>query len=64
VTPNLTIGSTDANIPLSRGLPAVCIGLSSGFGAHTSHEYINTAPLAQGLAQVQAVVEGCFKELA
>lgn len=61
--PTLTIGSTDANIPLSRGLPAICIGLSTGFGAHTVNEYINTLPLAQGLAQVQAVVEGCFTEL-
>ena len=63
VQPNLTIGSTDANIPLSRGLPAICIGLSTGFGAHTSNEYINTGPLAQGLEQMQAVVEGCFEEL-
>lgn len=62
--PNLTIGSTDANIPLSRGLPAICIGLSTGFGAHTKHEYINTAPLPQGLAQVESVVRGCFQELA
>jgi acetylornithine deacetylase/succinyl-diaminopimelate desuccinylase-like protein len=63
LSPNLTIGSTDANIPLSRGLPAICVGLSTGFGAHTSHEYINTAPLAQGLEQIQKIVEGCFTEL-
>jgi acetylornithine deacetylase/succinyl-diaminopimelate desuccinylase-like protein len=61
--PNLTIGSTDANIPLSRGYPAICVGLSTGFGAHTINEYINTAPLAQGLAQVHAIVEGAFTEL-
>lgn len=61
--PNLTIGSTDANIPLSRGLAAICIGLSTGFGAHTVNEYINTPQLAQGLAQVEAVVEACFREL-
>jgi len=60
---NLTIGSTDANVPLSRGLPAICIGLTTGYGAHTVNEYINTAPLAQGLAQVMAVVEGVFTEL-
>jgi di/tripeptidase len=60
---NLTIGSTDANVPLSRGLPAICIGLTTGYGAHTINEYINTAPLAQGLAQVMAVVEGVFTEL-
>lgn len=63
VQPNLTIGSTDANIPLSRGYSAITIGLSTGFGAHTVNEYINTVPLAQGLAQVHAIVEGAFTEL-
>jgi acetylornithine deacetylase/succinyl-diaminopimelate desuccinylase-like protein len=64
VQPNLAIGSTDANIPLSRGLPAVCLGLSTGYGAHTAGEYINIPPLAQGLAQMLAVVAGVFQELA
>ncbi len=59
---NLSIGSTDANVPLSHGLPAICIGLTTGYGAHTTNEYINTAPLAQGLAQVMTVVEGIFTE--
>ncbi|MFM8322101.1 MAG: M20/M25/M40 family metallo-hydrolase [Chloroflexota bacterium] len=58
--PNLTIGSTDANIPLSRGLPAVCVGMSTGGGAHTVNEYIHTAPLSRGLAQLAALVEGIF----
>jgi tripeptide aminopeptidase len=61
--PNLTIGSTDANIPLSRSLPAICVGLSTGYGAHTANEYINVGPLFQGLAQLVAVVEGTFQEL-
>ncbi len=59
---NLSIGSTDANVRLSHGLPAICIGLTTGYGAHTTNEYINTAPLAQGLAQVMTVVEGIFTE--
>ena len=58
--PTLNIGSTDANIPLSRGLPAICIGLTSGGGAHTINEYILTQPLAQGLAQLVDVVRGTF----
>ena len=62
--PNLTVGSTDANIPLSLGLPAITIGLSTGYGAHTQGEYINTAPLAQGLAQLVDVVQAVFQELA
>jgi len=63
VQANLAIGSTDANIPLSRGLPAVCVGLSTGYGAHTANEYINTPPVAQGLAQLKTLVEGCYREL-
>jgi di/tripeptidase len=61
--PNLGIGSTDANIPLSRGLPAVCLGLTTGGGAHTLNEYINTHPVSQGLDQLVAVIEGVFREI-
>ncbi|NOY98246.1 MAG: M20/M25/M40 family metallo-hydrolase [Chloroflexi bacterium] len=49
--PVLTIGSTDANIPFSRGYPAVCLGLTTGGGAHTVDEFIHTRPLGQGMAQ-------------
>jgi len=59
--PVLIIGSTDANIPLSRGLPAICIGLTTGGGAHTVGEYILTQPLAQGLAQIVNIVKGIYK---
>jgi tripeptide aminopeptidase len=56
VTPSLRIGSTDANLPLSRGLPAVTIGLTTGSGAHTVHECIHTAPLEKGIEQVVELV--------
>lgn len=59
-TPLLNIGSTDANIPLSRGLPAVCIGLTTGHGAHTVHEFIDVPPLEKGLAQLVRLVEKIF----
>jgi acetylornithine deacetylase/succinyl-diaminopimelate desuccinylase-like protein len=49
VKTRLNIGSTDTNAPLSRGIPAVCMGLTTGSGAHTDHEYIDTAPVSQGL---------------
>lgn len=52
VQPYPNIGSTDANLPLSRGLPAICLGLTTGGGAHTTSEFIYTRPLAQGLAQL------------
>lgn len=54
--PHLDIGSTDANLPLSRGLPALTVGLSSGGGAHTLHEFINIEPLEKGLNQVVGLV--------
>lgn len=63
VEPELHIGSTDANLPLSLGLPAVCIGLTTGGGAHTTGEFIHTRPLAQGLAQLVGLVEGVFREM-
>jgi acetylornithine deacetylase/succinyl-diaminopimelate desuccinylase-like protein len=63
IHPTLNIGSTDANIPLSRGLPAICLGLTHGGGAHTSKEYILKAPIAQGIAQLVAIVEGAFQAL-
>jgi len=59
----LNIGSTDANIPLSRDLPAVCVGLTYGSGAHTVKEYIETSPLGQGIAQVVELVVRSFEAL-
>ena len=44
VKPHLNTGSTDANLPLSRGLPSITIGLTTGGRAHTVDEYINLAP--------------------
>ncbi len=58
--PIMTIGSTDANIPLSRGLPALTVGLTHGEGAHTIHEFIETAPLTKGLAQLVDLVRQSF----
>ena len=64
VQPTLGVGSTDANIPLSRGLPAICIGLTSGGNAHTPDEFILTRPLERGLSQLLDLVQGSFSELA
>jgi tripeptide aminopeptidase len=44
--------STDANIPISRGVPAVCIGLTHGGNVHREDEYIELEPIATGLAQL------------
>lgn len=41
--------STDANIPLSQGIPAVCVGLTDGGNAHRHDEYIKPANLGRGM---------------
>lgn len=44
--------STDANLPLSLGIPAVCLGITRGALAHTVQEYIDTAPVPGGMKQL------------
>jgi tripeptide aminopeptidase len=53
----LTTGSTDANIPLSRNFPALVLGITTGGGAHTRDEFINTAPVEKGMGQLVSFVE-------
>ncbi len=45
-------GSTDCNIPLSRGIPALCLGCYRGHGAHTREEYVEMDSLLPGLSFV------------
>ena len=59
----LDIASTDANLPLSRGYPAICIGITLGNNAHTTEEYILTRPIAQGLSQLALLVERAWDKL-
>ena len=40
--------STDCNIPLSMGIPAVCYGTYLGAGAHTREEYVESGSLVAG----------------
>lgn len=58
--PLLTIGSTDANIPLSMGFPALVLGVTTGGGAHTKDEFINIEPLVKGMEQLVRFVEGVW----
>ena len=38
--PELSMGSTDSNVPIARGIPATTIGSGGeGFGAHSLHEW-------------------------
>lgn len=41
--------STDCNIPLSLGIPSVCIGTCIGAGAHTREEWAQTDSFIKGL---------------
>lgn len=47
--PIVESASTDCNIPLSMGIPAVSFGACHGGGAHTREEWIETASLETGL---------------
>ena len=46
----LRSGSTDANVPLSMGIPAVTFGCSVGGGAHTREEFVVTESVRTGCA--------------
>ncbi|MBE0670654.1 MAG: M20/M25/M40 family metallo-hydrolase [Anaerolineales bacterium] len=53
----LTAGSTDANIPLSKNIPAVVMGITTGNGAHTVNEYIDLKPVELGMNSLLRFVE-------
>ncbi len=46
------MGSTDANVPLSQGITAVCIGLTESGNAHRLDEFIDPTHLPDGLSQL------------
>ena len=52
VEATLDASSTDANVPIAAGIPAVCIGLTSGGNVHRVDEFIDTASVPVGLAQM------------
>jgi acetylornithine deacetylase/succinyl-diaminopimelate desuccinylase-like protein len=49
-------GSTDANIPLSRGIPAICVAVGDGEHAHRLDEYIDPSRLPAGLRALLLLV--------
>jgi acetylornithine deacetylase/succinyl-diaminopimelate desuccinylase-like protein len=48
--PSFGASSTDCNIPLSLGVPAVCVGCVVGKGAHTREEFVYIDSLQPGIA--------------
>jgi tripeptide aminopeptidase len=55
--PHLDIASTEANLPLSLGYPALTLGLTTGGHAHSAQEYIQIGPIEKGLLQIQRLSE-------
>lgn len=51
--PTRTLGSTDCNLPLSMGIPAVCIGLANGGGAHSTEEYLLPDSIPAGIEVIR-----------
>lgn len=49
IDPEESTASTDCNIPLSMGVPAICIGLCDGALLHTEEEWIWKDSAAKGL---------------
>ncbi len=46
--PVFAAGSTDCNVPLAAGIPAVCLGVCVGGGCHTREEWLDTSSLKDG----------------
>lgn len=56
--------STDANLPLARGLPAVTIHLAEGGDAHRLDEWVDLTDLGIGMDQLWRLVHGAAGWLA
>ena len=53
-------GSTDANYPLSLGIPAVCIGSIEDHGCHTREEYLMLEDLFPAMRYILSVMGSYF----
>jgi len=60
--PSRSAGSTDCNIPLSRGITSLCIGLVRMSGAHTRDEYVELESLRDGLELAISFSLGVIKK--
>jgi tripeptide aminopeptidase len=56
VTPAFVATSTDANAAHDAGIPAVAVGVTTGGGEHTPQEWIDIAPIADGLSVLASTV--------
>ncbi len=49
ITTSSKAASTEATAPLSMGIPAVCLSVTSHENGHPADEFFGTAPLASGI---------------
>ena len=49
-------GSTDCNIPLSLGIPSICVGCCDGDGCHTREEYLDIKGIYPGLCMAFGMI--------
>lgn len=54
--PDFTSGSTDCNIPLSKGIPAACFGIYLGNLQHTREEWIEIASMKAGMETMFSIL--------
>ncbi len=59
--PKVKSSSTDCNIPLSLGIPAVCIGAIMGGGMHTREEWVDKTAMLPGLEIIIKVAKKLFE---
>jgi tripeptide aminopeptidase len=55
IQPTGDASSTDANIPINKGIPALCIGLTTGGNVHKEDEFIDIPPVRHGVYQLLAL---------
>ncbi len=55
-----TSGSTDCNIPMSLGIPAVCPGVYRGGGSHTREEWLEKDSIPVGMKIAFELILGYF----
>jgi acetylornithine deacetylase/succinyl-diaminopimelate desuccinylase-like protein len=57
VEPQADIGSTDANIPISMGLPAIALGGGGNSGnVHTPEEWFDPSNRDQGIQRLLTLI--------
>lgn len=54
-------GSTDCNIPLAMGIPAIAVGVYIGGGTHTRDEWVEKASMVPGLEYGIEIVKAITK---